>query len=182
MFLPSIANSHVISVEGLSRGASGELHPVQESMVQASGAQCGFCTPGFIMSLYGLWMNESSLSKQEIIDSLQGNLCRCTGYGPIIEAGLKINQQIGAIGNEQARYKVQWETKLNQLSVNKNQKQASLQKTFFLPKAVTELRSILANNKGATMVAGSTDVGLWVNKHFKNITPVSYTHLRAHET
>ena len=69
MFLPSIANSHVISVEGLLRGASGELHPVQESMVQASGAQCGFCTPGFIMSLYGLWMNESSLSQQEIIDS-----------------------------------------------------------------------------------------------------------------
>ena len=54
MFLPSIANSHVISVEGLSSGPSGELHPVQESMVQESGAQCGFCTPGFIMSLYGL--------------------------------------------------------------------------------------------------------------------------------
>jgi len=174
MFLPSIANSHVISVEGLSSGPSGELHPVQESMVQESGAQCGFCTPGFIMSLYGLWMKGSNLSKQEIIDSLQGNLCRCTGYGPIIEAALKIGQQKGAIGNEQARYKGQWETKLKQLSVSKNQKEASLHKTFFLPKSVTELRSILANNKGATMVAGSTDVGLWVNKDFKNITPAIF--------
>ena len=68
MFLPSVANCHIISVEGLACNSS-DLHPVQQAMIEASGAQCGFCTPGFIMSLYGVWLKETKPSKQKIMGS-----------------------------------------------------------------------------------------------------------------
>ena len=75
----------MITVDGLSKGLE-ELHPVQEAMVRNSGAQCGFCTPGFVMSMYGLFLKTKKPNRAQILNSIQGNLCRCTGYGPIISA------------------------------------------------------------------------------------------------
>ena len=84
-FLPTLDGKELITVESL-RGADGSLHPVQQSMVDWHGSQCGFCTPGFIMSLFALYKNNGTPSRREIDDALAGNLCRCTGYRPIIEA------------------------------------------------------------------------------------------------
>ncbi len=84
-FLPMLDGKQLITVENL-RSPDGELHPVQRAMVESDGSQCGFCTPGFIMSLFSLYKNSSNPSRSEIEDSLAGNLCRCTGYRPIIEA------------------------------------------------------------------------------------------------
>ncbi|MBN2761315.1 MAG: xanthine dehydrogenase small subunit, partial [Rhodobacteraceae bacterium] len=86
-FLASCDGCHVVTVEHL-RGADGGLHPVQRAMVEHHGSQCGFCTPGFVMALYALWMETPHPSEAEIERALQGNLCRCTGYAPIIRAAL----------------------------------------------------------------------------------------------
>ena len=73
-----------MTVEGLSE--NGRLHPVQQAMVSEHGSQCGFCTPGFVMSLFALYHNETTIDLAKINNNLSGNLCRCTGYQPIINA------------------------------------------------------------------------------------------------
>ncbi|MBI4409260.1 MAG: (2Fe-2S)-binding protein [Gemmatimonadetes bacterium] len=74
----------VVTVEGLSR--PGELHPLQEGFEITGAAQCGFCTPGILMSAYGLLLRNPTPSRREIQEALSGNLCRCTGYTKIFEA------------------------------------------------------------------------------------------------
>ena len=79
------ANGHeVMTVEGLARG--GELHPLQQAFWEKQGLQCGFCTPGFLMTAYELLQHNPAPSKEEIRHALSGNICRCTGYQHIIEA------------------------------------------------------------------------------------------------
>jgi xanthine dehydrogenase small subunit len=89
-FLGSLDGCHVVTVEHL-RGSDGGLHPVQQAMVDFHGSQCGFCTPGFVMSLYALWMCNATPSDAAIEKSLQGNLCRCTGYEAIVRAARAIS-------------------------------------------------------------------------------------------
>jgi aerobic carbon-monoxide dehydrogenase small subunit len=74
----------VTTVEGLSRG--GELHPIQRAFVEHHGLQCGFCTPGVILTTADLLARDSSPSDEEIRHALRGNLCRCTGYQGIVES------------------------------------------------------------------------------------------------
>jgi xanthine dehydrogenase small subunit len=88
-FVGSLDGCHVVTVESLARG--GTLHPVQQAMVDFHGSQCGFCTPGIVMSLYALWMANPTPSETQIETALQGNLCRCTGYEPIIKAAKAIS-------------------------------------------------------------------------------------------
>ena len=78
-FVASLDGCHVVTVEHLA-GRDGNLHPVQQALVDMHGSQCGFCTPGFVMSLYGLWMRSAKPNTGQIEQALQGNLCRCTGY------------------------------------------------------------------------------------------------------
>jgi aerobic-type carbon monoxide dehydrogenase small subunit (CoxS/CutS family) len=79
------ANGHeVMTVEGLAR--DGELHPLQQAFWEKQGVQCGFCTPGFLMTAYELLQHNPNPSEEEIRDALSGNICRCTGYQHIIEA------------------------------------------------------------------------------------------------
>ena len=89
-FVGMLHGTHVVTIEHLSP-ANGPLHPVQQAMVDFHGSQCGFCTPGIVMSLYGLWMAEPNPSVPQIEKALQGNLCRCTGYTPIVKAGLAMS-------------------------------------------------------------------------------------------
>ena len=84
IFLPMIHGKQLITVEDL--GSYDKMHPVQKAMVKTGGSQCGYCTPGFIMSLFSLYKNTNFPSREEINDTLTGNLCRCTGYRPIVEA------------------------------------------------------------------------------------------------
>jgi len=79
------AGRSVTTVEGLS-AADAPLHPVQEAFVACHGLQCGFCTPGMIMSAVGLLQANPKPSDAEIVDALEGNLCRCTGYVNIVAA------------------------------------------------------------------------------------------------
>jgi len=88
VFLPMIHGKQLITVENLKTNSS-VLHPVQQAMVDTDGSQCGFCTPGFIMSMFALYKNRTHPTRTEIDDALTGNLCRCTGYRPIVEAAVK---------------------------------------------------------------------------------------------
>ena len=84
-FLPTLDGKALFTVEGL-RDADGGLHPVQQAMVSEHGSQCGFCTPGFVMSLFALYHTSDDPGRQDIDDALAGNLCRCTGYVQIIDS------------------------------------------------------------------------------------------------
>ena len=82
--LASCADMHIVTVEGV---ANGRLHPVQDAMVKLGGSQCGYCTPGFIMSLFAEYYREGRAETGFDVESIAGNLCRCTGYRPIRDAG-----------------------------------------------------------------------------------------------
>eukprot|EP01030_Chromulinospumella_sphaerica_P007700 gene7700-7529_t len=83
-FVSSLHGKQLISVEDLKH--KGELHSVQKAMVECHGSQCGFCTPGFVMSLFALQKNSDAPDQHKAHEALAGNLCRCTGYRPILEA------------------------------------------------------------------------------------------------
>ena len=76
--------AEITTIEGLAKGA--QLHPIQEGFWEKHGLQCGFCTPGMIMSAYDLLQNNPNPSEEEIRHGLEGNLCRCTGYHNIVKA------------------------------------------------------------------------------------------------
>ncbi|RPB28040.1 xanthine dehydrogenase [Terfezia boudieri ATCC MYA-4762] len=82
--LISVDGKHVITVEGI--GNSKKPHPVQERIAKWHGSQCGFCTPGIVMSLYALLRNNPDPTKHDVEEAFDGNLCRCTGYRPILDA------------------------------------------------------------------------------------------------
>ncbi|MBU0926319.1 MAG: (2Fe-2S)-binding protein [Spirochaetes bacterium] len=75
----------VVTIEGME-GPGGELHPLQKAFMDAGAIQCGFCTPGMVMSAYALLLQNPEPSREEIRKALRGNLCRCTGYQQIIDA------------------------------------------------------------------------------------------------
>jgi len=98
-FLPTLAGKALFTVESL-KSSAGELHPVQQSMVENHGSQCGFCTPGFVMSMFALYLNNPAPTRADIDDALSGNLCRCTGYRSIIDACLHMHDYPRQTPNE----------------------------------------------------------------------------------
>ena len=86
--LPALDGKSIKTVESLKK-PDGSLHPVQTEMIACHGSQCGFCTPGIVMSLVNLVQVNDAPNRQQITDALSGNLCRCTGYQPIIDATVK---------------------------------------------------------------------------------------------
>ena len=91
-FVTSLEGKHLLIVEDLIQ-KDGSLHPVQSAMINFHGSQCGFCTPGFIMSLFSMYKNKTLYDKKTIEESISGNLCRCTGYRPIIDAAKSLNSK-----------------------------------------------------------------------------------------
>jgi xanthine dehydrogenase small subunit len=79
---------HIVSIEGIN--FSDVLNPIQQAMVDEGGTQCGFCTPGFVVSLAGFCLSDTTATKQNAIAAIDGNICRCTGYKPIERAAAKV--------------------------------------------------------------------------------------------
>ncbi|MHA7968380.1 xanthine dehydrogenase small subunit [Rhizobium sp. CAU 1783] len=173
-FLGSLNATHVVTVEHLA-GEGGNLHPVQQAMVDCHGSQCGFCTPGFVMSLYGLWLSNGHPSRAEIERALQGNLCRCTGYEPIVKAAEQVSRtRPSALFDPLERDRANIMARLWNLQPTETITVSKGGRRLVVPASLTALADVLAREPGATIVAGATDVGIWVTKQMRELDPVVF--------
>ncbi|WP_372611925.1 xanthine dehydrogenase small subunit [Aquicoccus sp.] len=168
--LASLDGCHVVTVEHL-RGADGGLHPVQRAMVEHHGSQCGFCTPGIVMALYALWMETPRPSETEVEIALQGNLCRCTGYAPIVRAALAAADHGGPDGDILVTERERVTAALTGLRDGARVEVVRDGQRAILPADVNDFATAYAAEPEATVVAGATDVGLWVTKFLRDIGP-----------
>ncbi|MGV3569016.1 MAG: xanthine dehydrogenase small subunit [Ramlibacter sp.] len=169
------------TVEDLA-AADGTLHPAQEAMVQCHGSQCGFCTPGFVMSLFGMYQNHvrtgATVTRELAQQELSGNLCRCTGYRPIFDAAQKMAELPAAAVDEAAVLAA-----LGGLAASAARPGGD----YLSPRKLDELVRLRAAHPQAQLVAGCTDVGLWVTKMHKqfgqviDVTRVEELRRVAHE-
>lgn len=172
-FLATLDGCHLVTIEHL-RGHNGRMHPVQQAMVDFHGSQCGFCTPGFVMSLYALWMREPWPTDADVEKALQGNLCRCTGYDAIVKAAKQISTYGVAADCELAAERGRICDALLDIRDGKRVEIGEGKERLMLPANVNDLAAILEDEPTARIVAGATDVGLWVTKFMRDITPVVF--------
>jgi xanthine dehydrogenase small subunit len=158
-FLSALHGKQLITVEHLPDGKN--LHPVQQSMVEHHGSQCGFCTPGFIMSMFALYQQPEQPDREAVIQALSGNLCRCTGYRPIIDATLSACQ------NKQADKFKQAETQ-TALCLNDINNQTISTNNLLVPTSREALAAAKAKYPKANVFAGSTDLALQVTQQLKS--------------
>ncbi len=156
----SVDGQALWTVEDLA-AADGTLHPAQETMVQCHGSQCGFCTPGFVMSLFGMYQNHvcqgRAITRELAQQDLSGNLCRCTGYRPILDAAQQM-AALPAVAVDEADLL----SKLKLLAQTRKGLEAD--STYNAPRTLAGLLAARAAQPDAQIVAGCTDVGLWVTK------------------
>ena len=168
LFIPSLDGRQLLTVEHL-RGPDGALHPVQQAMVTHHGSQCGFCTPGFVMSLFALYHAGTGAPRREANEALAGNLCRCTGYRPILEA-----TKSSCAGPPADRFAAAAAETVRRLLAFGSDPLGVVQgeARFLVPRSADQVDGLLQNWPDATLVAGGTDVGLWVTKLHKSLPTV----------
>ncbi|PRY00277.1 xanthine dehydrogenase small subunit [Paraburkholderia sp. BL25I1N1] len=178
-FVPTLDGKALYTVEDL-RQPDGSLHPVQEAMVECHGSQCGFCTPGFIMSMWSLYekhghehscANKTVPSRETISNALTGNLCRCTGYRPIVDAAVRMFEAPApkAPVNIEALPKT-----LATLERNDTFRYQHAGQQFDAPRTVEALARIKEAAPATRILAGSTDIGLWVTKMMRDLGDIVY--------
>jgi xanthine dehydrogenase small subunit len=174
VFLPMIHGKQLITVENLIDDKGG-LHPVQTAMVEAYASQCGYCTPGFVMSLFALYKSPVKATREVIFDAITGNLCRCTGYSPIIEAAEK------ACRNKKADHftknEAQIITLLKQIDKRTTIRIETKYQKYFKPFTLEETLALRSKYPEALIVSGNTDNGLRVSKKHEmllEIIDISY--------
>lgn len=171
LFLPSLDGSAIITVEGVA--TDGVLHPVQQQLVDCHGSQCGFCTPGFVMSLYAADLNLETPSPERLNEILSGNLCRCTGYRPIADAANaafsrprgadpRIVHTLKQLRGLQGRPSLDYAFTCARRGAMR----------YSAPRSLEALTGLLATSPDATILAGGTDVGLWVTKQHRKLVHV----------
>ena len=167
-FLPSLEGKQLILVEDLVK-KNGTLHPVQDAMIKYHGSQCGFCTPGFVMSLFAMYKNFSSYNNERIYDSISGNLCRCTGYRPIVDAAKSLNN----VSKLDQFYNNRKKTlKLLKKIDSKNLSFKNRNKKYFSPKNINQLKKVIKENPNSIFLSGGTDLSLQVTKERKEINSI----------
>lgn len=171
-FLASCHGCHIVTIEHL-RGPDGGLHPIQAAMVEHHGSQCGFCTPGIVIALYGLWMTNPGATATDIEVALQGNICRCTGYEPIIKAALAAGRAGGQASDALAVERELVTAKLRDMRGERIELSKGGERAI-IPADVDDLAAVLEAEPKATLIAGATDVGLWVTKFMRDISPAVF--------
>lgn len=169
-FVSSLHGKQLITVEDLKH--QGKLHSVQQAMVDCHGSQCGFCTPGFIMSLFALQKNSSGFDKGATMEALAGNLCRCTGYRPIIDAAeqaccQKQPDQFDAFESDTV-------AKLKSIAPRETAELNSGDKRCLVPLTVADLADLYAANPEARLLAGGTDLALEVTQFHRELPVMIY--------
>ena len=173
-FLSALDGKALITVEDLKAVASPDLHPAQHAMVACHGSQCGFCTPGFTMSLAARYDDDLARgmrpTRRQLADALSGNLCRCTGYRPILDAGEAMFDRPAAAIDRKALAAA-----LDVLAADEPLHYRAAESAMApsddawvaAPRSVEALAALCRENPDARLVAGATDVGLWVTKQFR---------------
>ncbi|MCC2971600.1 xanthine dehydrogenase small subunit [Massilia sp. IC2-476] len=168
-FTPTLDGKALFTVEDLQQ-QDGSLHPVQQALVECHGSQCGFCTPGFAMSLWGMYLKQQGTpTRCQIDDALSGNLCRCTGYRPIIDAARRMVELPPAAFDRAALAE-----RLQLLQRTHGFSYEAKGGRFHIPRTLDELVQLRAEHPAALLLAGSTDVGLWVTKHMRELNDIIY--------
>src|SRR4051812_44615804 len=169
-FLPVLDGKQVITVEDL-KGPGGALHPVQRAMVESHASQCGFCTPGFVMSLFALFhATAGKVRRDEVNDWIAGNLCRCTGYRPIVDAGLA-----ACAGPRKDRHAAAARDTTGLIGFLSDAEDIFIgndDRFFAAPGSLESLADLYERHPDATVVAGATDVGLWITKQLRNLPKI----------
>lgn len=197
-FLPTLHGKALFTVEDLkpqcaAAGSGGDaqaekpdkhdkqpvarLHPVQQAMVECHGSQCGFCTPGFVMSLWSSYEHHQAAgtqpTRQQLADDLSGNLCRCTGYRPILDAGQRMF--------DLPRVRLDTRPVMEALAGLRQDatfgyaaRRNGRTDRFHAPTTLDALAALRQDMPQAQLLAGSTDVGLWVNKQFRDLGDILY--------
>ena len=179
-FIPMLDGKELITVESLADIEAG-LHPVQQALVDNHASQCGFCTPGFVMSLFAMFKTQANPTRREIVDTLSGNLCRCTGYRPIVAAaqamyelptkqGNWLRQPAGTENGDASRIE-----RLRDLKRDGSLRTGTNGHEFFAPATLEELIALRQQYPEAILVAGGTDVGLQVTKQYQQLGNLIYT-------
>jgi xanthine dehydrogenase small subunit len=160
-FLYQLDGTHIVTVEGLQR--DGRLHPVQQALVDHHGSQCGFCTPGFVMALTGLLEEEANNDLDTLKIGLTGNLCRCTGYLPILEAGRAIDPAaVQPLAERYSAPAVLDDLREHSRSPFFLQSDAA---RLFGPRSLEDALAFKARHPEAVIVAGATELGVLRNKN-----------------
>jgi xanthine dehydrogenase small subunit len=173
-FTPTLDGKALFTVEDLQL-PDGRLHPVQQALVECHGSQCGFCTPGFAMSLWGMYLKQEGQAQGQapkrcqIDDALSGNLCRCTGYRPIIEAAGRMVELPHAEFDRAAVADA-----LLGLQRGAGMSYEFEGRSFHAPRTLDELVALRSTHPQALILAGSTDVGLWVTKQMRELNDIIY--------
>ena len=160
----SVEGMAVFTAEDIA-GEGGRLHPAQRAMLECHGSQCGFCTPGFVMSLFALHRQRdgAAVSRDEALHALSGNLCRCTGYRPILDAAQTMHHWPDVPLDESALLQ-----QLKLLAQDGRAPAADSASNFYAtPTTLAELLRLRAAHPQALIAAGTTDVGLWVTKQHR---------------
>lgn len=167
LFVPMLNGKALLTVESL-----GGKHPVQREMIEHHGSQCGFCTPGFVMSLVGRSMTALGTEDVSVVDVISGNLCRCTGYGPILAAGDAVpparrddRATVAAL-----RAIVGSDT----LRLTYDDPLAGMTRHAAIVRTSDQLAALLVESPDARLVAGATDVGLWVTKQHRVLPMIAF--------
>jgi xanthine dehydrogenase small subunit len=198
-FLPSLHGTAVYTVESLRGADAAGLHPVQQAMVAAHASQCGFCTPGFVMSLFALYKAHAAPVRGVVEDALAGNLCRCTGYRPIVDAALAMHAlpapadwRAPAGSVAAAQHDAALAATLARLDTAGRSDHAPAQppdgpsaateaapaghgQRWHAPRTLFELVALRAEHPEALLVAGATDVALWVTKARRRLPDLIHT-------
>lgn len=159
LLLPMLDGLALTTIEYI-KNSDGELHPVQQAMIDHHASQCGFCTPGFVMSLVAGWRQGISWHRQAIEDLIAGNLCRCTGYGPIVNAAKNLTNlsrptwEVARLNDEKTWLE----------SYHAEALMTETERAFIAPDTIDSLSQIIIDHPDKQIIAGATDIGLWVTK------------------
>ncbi|MET0125120.1 MAG: xanthine dehydrogenase small subunit, partial [Pseudomonas caspiana] len=169
-FVASLHGKQLISVEDLKH--QGKLHSVQQAMVDCHGSQCGFCTPGFVMSLFALQKNSTQPDSHKTHEALAGNLCRCTGYRPILDAA---EQSCSKPKPDQFdERKAQTIARLRSIAPTQTGELNDGDKRCLVPQTVADLAHLYEANPQARLLAGGTDLALEVTQFHRPLPVMIY--------
>ncbi|WP_024301135.1 xanthine dehydrogenase small subunit [Pseudogulbenkiania sp. MAI-1] len=164
MLLPALDGKALLTVEDVAALSPDGLHPVQQALVEQHGSQCGFCTPGFVMSLFALSAQHPGAGRAEVLDALSGNLCRCTGYRPIVDAGIAACAAAPCLPEPEPIIAA-----LREMAEAPALDYRQGGARFRSPRSLAELAELYAATPDARLLAGGTDLGLWVTKELREL-------------